>query len=189
MQTELSAINSLLVAIGDSPQNTINFNNPDVQIAQSYLDIASIDFQSEGWWFNRETWAMALDTTGKQAIPVNCLYVNSSNSNWVKRGSYLYDKENHTYDFSEQSIDSSMQLIMQLPYEEMPGICFNYIVNMAKIQFLVEMESELEKAKAASNIAQKQYIQIKRLHLRFSDPVATQTTTARKLLDGIQMRD
>jgi len=189
MQTELSAINSLLVSIGDTPLNTIDTNNPDVQIAQSYLDIASIDFQSEGWWFNRETWDMSLDTSGKQAIPVNCLYVNSSNSYWVKRGQYLYDKENHTYDFTGQSIDDlSIELILQLPYDELPGICFNYIVNMAKMQFLTELEAELDKAKFTSAIAQKQYIQIKRLHLRFSDPVATQTTTASKLLDGIQMR-
>src|SRR6056297_1068191 len=100
MQTELRAVNSLLTALGDSPVNELDDNNPDIAIAREVLSVNNTDMQSEGWWFNKETWDIVLDTYNKIPVQSNALYVNTPNSNWIKRGSYLYDLENHSYDFS-----------------------------------------------------------------------------------------
>lgn len=184
-QTELNAVNRLLAAIGDSPQSSLDSDNPDVAIATDLIDSISSDFQTEGWWFNTEEWEMELDVNGKQALPANTIFVDTSNVNWVKRGSYLYDKENHTYDFSDQDIDTSFTAILKLPYNELPNLVYNFIINLSKVQYLVEMEGETDKAKAAEMMAQRQYIQIKRMHMKFSDVSAFSSSTARRLLQRI----
>jgi len=187
MQTMLSAVNSLLTAIGDSPQNTLDVLNPDIAIAQSTIESASVDIQSEGWWFNKERWDMSLDTEGRQPVPVNALYVNTYNTSWVKRGVYLYDLAKHTYDLSETDVDSlSMIVTTELPLEELPGLVYNCIINIAKVQFLTELEGEYDKAKFAQSMANTQYTQMKKLNLKFSEPSALSSPTARKLLQNIQ---
>ena len=52
--TELSAVNSILGAIGQSPQTTLNFDNPEVSLIFNLLRDANVDTQAEGWHFNTE---------------------------------------------------------------------------------------------------------------------------------------
>jgi hypothetical protein len=189
-QTELNAVNRLLAAIGDSPQNSLDLGNPDVSIAVDLLDSISVDVQSEGWWFNTEVYDMSLDTDGKQVLPANTIFVDTYNSDWIRRGSYLYDKKNHTYDLTtallKVHIVPTYKVIVKLDYDELPTIVYNFIINLAKVQYLLEMEGEAEKSKAAEFMAQRQYVQIKRMHTKFSDVSAFNSYTARKLLYNIQ---
>ena len=52
--TELSAVNSILGAIGQSPLTQLNFDNPEVQFLYNLLRDSNVDTQSEGWHFNTE---------------------------------------------------------------------------------------------------------------------------------------
>ena len=52
--TELSAVNSILGAIGQAPLTTLNFDNPEVSFIFNLLRDANVDTQSEGWHFNTE---------------------------------------------------------------------------------------------------------------------------------------
>ena len=52
--TELSAVNSILGAIGQSPLASLNFDNPEVSFIFNLLRDANVDTQSEGWHFNTE---------------------------------------------------------------------------------------------------------------------------------------
>ena len=52
--TELSAVNSILGAIGQSPLTELNFDNPEVSFIFNLLRDANVDTQTEGWHFNTE---------------------------------------------------------------------------------------------------------------------------------------
>ena len=62
LDTELSAVNSILGAIGQAPitqlkdpvTGAITNANPEIQFIYNLLKDASIDVQSEGWHFNKE---------------------------------------------------------------------------------------------------------------------------------------
>ena len=62
LDTELSAVNSILGAIGQAPisqlkdPNTGNItnDNPEIQFIFNLLKDSNIDVQSEGWHFNTE---------------------------------------------------------------------------------------------------------------------------------------
>ena len=52
--TELSAVNSILGAIGQSPVTSINYENPEVSYIYNILTEVNKDVQNEGWHFNTE---------------------------------------------------------------------------------------------------------------------------------------
>jgi len=53
-ETELSAVNAILGAIGQSPVTSINKTNPEIGFIYNLLRDANIDLQAEGWHFNTE---------------------------------------------------------------------------------------------------------------------------------------
>ena len=54
IDTELSAVNNILGAIGQSPITTLNFDNPEISFIFNLLRDANVDTQAEGWHFNTE---------------------------------------------------------------------------------------------------------------------------------------
>ena len=115
--TELSAVNSILGAIGQAPitqlkdpvTGAITNANPEIQFIYNLLKDASIDVQSEGWHFNKEDHVeFQVDaTTNKVTIPANVIKLDlhdnwrSRTYNFVRRGGFLYDKQTHTDEFPD----------------------------------------------------------------------------------------
>ena len=65
IDTELSAVNTILGAIGQSPITQINYDNPEISFIFNLLKDANIDTQAEGWHFNTEKHvAFAPDANG-----------------------------------------------------------------------------------------------------------------------------
>ena len=117
LDTELSAVNSILGAIGQAPitqlkdpvTGAITNANPEIQFIYNLLKDASIDVQSEGWHFNKEDHVeFQVDAaTNKVTIPANVVKIDL-NDNWrsrtynfVRRGGFLYDKQTHTDEFPD----------------------------------------------------------------------------------------
>ena len=46
--TELSSVNSILGAIGQSPVTTLDYTNPEISFVKHLLDEANTDVQNEG---------------------------------------------------------------------------------------------------------------------------------------------
>ena len=66
IDTELSAVNNILGAIGQSPITTLNFDNPEISFIFNLLRDANVDTQAEGWHFNTEKHVrFAIDANGK----------------------------------------------------------------------------------------------------------------------------
>ena len=138
LDTELSAVNSILGAIGQAPVTSINYDNPEISFIYNLLRDANVDTQAEGWHFNTEKHVKYYpdSVTGKIAIANDVLQLDVSNG-WsrreyavVRRNGYLYDKIDHTDDFSDiESID--LDVIKLQNYEDLPIIFRRYITYRA----------------------------------------------------------
>ena len=137
-ETELSAVNSILGAIGQSPVTTLVFDNPEVSFIYNLLRDANVDVQNEGWHFNSERHVTYTpdSVTGKITIGNDILRMDVTDG-WkkreydvVKRNGYLYDKYDHTDDWSD--VDEILLDIVRLfTFEDLPMVFQRYIIYRA----------------------------------------------------------
>ena len=106
---ELPAINQILASVGQAPVTTLDQTNPDVAIAYDTLIQVSREIQSEGWTFNKEKdYPFTPDSNNEILIPSNVLQIDISAETGneeidvIRRSGKLYDKQEHTYTFTEE---------------------------------------------------------------------------------------
>ncbi len=136
--TELSAVNSILGAIGQSPVTSLVFDNPEVSFIYNILRDCNVDIQNEGWHFNTEKHVTYTpdSTTGKIAVGNDILRMDVTDG-WrkrsydvVKRNGYLYDKYDHTDDWSDAS-EMTLDITRLLNFEDIPSVFQRYIIARA----------------------------------------------------------
>ena len=100
------------MACGQAPVTTLDETNPDVAIAYQTLLEVSREVQSEGWTFNKEPhYEMTPNTDNEIVIPSNMLQIDLTHNasigdkNAVRRGGKLYDKQNHTYEWTDGAVE------------------------------------------------------------------------------------
>jgi len=135
LDTELSAVNSILGAIGQSPLTTLNFDNPEVAMIFNLLRDANVDTQAEGWHFNTEKHVkFAIDANGKIAIGNDILSMDLHENpakrthDLVRRAGFLYDKIDHTDVFTA---DLTLDVVRLYNFEDLPVIFRRYITYRA----------------------------------------------------------
>jgi len=136
-ETELSAVNSILGAIGQSPVTSIVKENPEVGFIYNLLRDSNVDLQNEGWHFNTERHVeYTPDANGKIAIGGDVLKMDTTDG-WVdrthdvvKRSGYLYDKYNHTDDFSDHTT-IKLDIVKLIAFEDLPSVFQRYIIYKA----------------------------------------------------------
>ena len=138
IDTELSAVNNILGAIGQSPLTSLNFDNPEIAFIYNLLRDANVDTQAEGWHFNTEKHVKYTpdSVTGKIAIGNDILSMDVHDNhirreyNLVRRNGYLYDKQDHTDDFS--TIDSiDLDVVRLYNFEDLPIVFRRFITYRA----------------------------------------------------------
>ena len=136
-ETELSAVNSILGAIGQSPVTSIVKENPEVGFIYNLLRDSNVDLQNEGWHFNTERHVeYTPDSNGKIAVGSDVLRMDTTDG-WVdrthdvvKRSGYLYDKYNHTDDFSDHTT-IKLDIVKLIAFEDIPSVFQRYIIYKA----------------------------------------------------------
>jgi len=135
-ETELSAVNAVLGAIGQSPVTSLVFDNPEISFIYNLLRDANVDVQNEGWHFNTERHIKYTpdSTTNKIQIGNDILKIDVTdgwtkrNYDVVKRNGYLYDKYDHTDDWSELSADGiDLDVVRLFSFEDLPSVFQRYI--------------------------------------------------------------
>tara|TARA_R110000744_G_scaffold52385_1_gene112187 strand:- start:857 stop:1435 length:579 start_codon:yes stop_codon:yes gene_type:complete len=129
---ELSAVNTMLSSISETPVNTLlNTNNVvDVSIAIKLLARTSRAFQAKGWHFNTEyDYPITPDVDGYINLPATTLSVDTESINHgqmdvVQRGMRLYDRKARSYNL-DQTVKVSITLL--LDFSELPEIAKQYI--------------------------------------------------------------
>ena len=171
-ETELSAVNSILGAIGQSPVTTLGtvttdetntaieitntFENPEVSFIYNILRDTNIDVQNEGWVFNREYHVTFTPnaTTKYITIPDNILRIDVKNG-WsekradvVKRNGRLYDKITHSDEWEAATVDCDVVYLFK--YEDLPSVFKRYIVAKASTRAATQLVANAELTKLLS---------------------------------------
>ena len=157
-ETELSAVNAILGAIGQSPVTTIVGNaNPEIAFIYNLLRDANVDLQSEGWHFNTERHVKYTPdaSTGKIVIASNVLRLDVTDA-WthrqydvIKRNGFLYDKYDHTDDWSDVT-EIYLDVVTLVTFENLPEVFKRYIVYKASTRAATQLIGNPELAKLLS---------------------------------------
>ena len=135
LDTELSAVNSILGSIGQSPVTSLDFTNPEISFIHNLIREVNVDVQNEGWSFNTEYHVTySPDTNGYFVIPPNVIRFdvhdnqNIKTTDVVKRNGRLYDKYNHTDVFTS---DLSLDVVTLYEFSDLPSVFQRYITYRA----------------------------------------------------------
>jgi hypothetical protein len=146
LTTKLAAVNVLLQSISESPVASLDTSlSVDVAAAVQAIDEMDRKIQTKGWHFNRED-ALTLSPSedGTISLPANCVWV--SNAYWTstglavrvaQRGNSLYDRDNHTYLFTQEV---TVDMVQKLTWEEMPEYARQAITEAAVDVFQVRLQ-------------------------------------------------
>ena len=133
---ELPAINQILSSCGQAPVTTLDQTNPDVAVAYDTLQQVSREVQAEGWTFNKEYhYEFTPDTDDQILIPSNILQIklteNSANmdKDGVRRSGKLYDRHNHTYDWTDETVECDV--VWEFDWVDLPQPIQDFIVARA----------------------------------------------------------
>ena len=148
-ETELSAVNAILGAIGQSPVTSLVFTNPEISFIYNLLRDSNVDVQSEGWHFNTEKHVpyTPQDVNGvkKIAIGSDILQMDVTdgwskrNYDVVKRNGYLYDKIDHTDDWDELTDSIDLDIVRLISYVDLPEPFKRYIIYKASVRAATQL--------------------------------------------------
>ena len=148
-ETELSAVNAILGAIGQSPVTSINKTNPEIGFIYNLLRDANVDLQAEGWHFNTERHVKYTpeDVGGVQKIAIGSDILkmdvtdgwSKRNYDVVKRNGYLYDKYDHTDDWDELTDGIDLDIVRLISYEDLPEVFKRYIIYKAAVRAATQL--------------------------------------------------
>ena len=148
--TELSAVNSILGSIGQSPVTVLSLNdegafeNPEISFIYNILAEVNKDVQNEGWHFNREYHVKVSPDANKEiTIPNTYLRYDLHNGHRktkdvVRRNGKLYDLVNHTYEFDG---DLSLDITHLFTFDNLPPVFQRYIISRASVRAATQLVS------------------------------------------------
>ena len=143
--TELSAVNSILGSIGQSPVTTLNYENPEVSYIYNILTEVNKDVQNEGWHFNTEYHiATEPDADGYITIPNNALRydindgLKDKSRDVVTRNGRLYDLVDHTDVFTQTLY---LDLVTLYTFTDLPNVFQRYITYRAAVRAATQLVS------------------------------------------------
>ena len=146
--TALSAVNSILGAIGQSPITTLNYENPEISFIYNILTEVNKDVQNEGWHFNTEYHVKVTPDANKNiTLPTKTLrydfYDQSNNKtkDVVVRDGKLYDLVNHTNEFTG---DVYLDVVTLYTFTDLPNPFQRYITYRAAARAATQLVSNAQ---------------------------------------------
>ena len=145
-ETELSAVNAILGAIGQSPVTSLVFTNPEISFIYNLLRDANVDVQNEGWLFNTEKHVkFTPDATTKKITIGNDILKMDVTDGWtlkhydvVKRNGFLYDKYDHT-DLWDDVTEMYLDITRLFTFVDLPEVFKRYIVYKASTRAATQL--------------------------------------------------
>ena len=157
LDTELSAVNSILGSIGQSPVtslglpesgtgDTINFQNPEIAFIYNILTEVNKDVQNEGWHFNTEYHVTkTLDAAGEIPVPDDALRYDffsegiDKTFDVVKRNGKLYDLVDHSYTFDSGTY--YLDIVSLYSFTDLPNAFQRYVTYRAASRAAAQLVS------------------------------------------------
>jgi hypothetical protein len=149
VSTELDAVNQILSSVGQAPVTTLDLQNPEVSIVLNTLREVNRQVQAEGWIFNTERhYELTPDNeTNEIAYPFNLLQIDTNTPQHkdrydvVKRGTKLYDRQNHTYTFTDSIY---ADVVWYFDFTDVPPAIQTYITARAARMCATKMIGDRE---------------------------------------------
>jgi hypothetical protein len=177
LSTELDAVNLLLVAKNIVPIIDLDSGHPDVQAARVMLERHSRGVQSQKWWFNVESVdTVTLTEEGWARVPGNVIGLDSAGTLVIMDGK-LYDTAERTNIFTEAIED--IKYIYMRDWVNLPQNAFDYIVALAKEEFIRPLRDQLLTRQAERDIVrflgllQQQDARMKDTNVQTGNPLFT----------------
>ncbi len=154
--TELSAVNSILSSIGQSPitalaSGDLNLGNPEVALIHNLLMESNKDVQNEGWHFNKEDHVkVERDINGQFLVPTDYLRMDihegqvDRNRDVVVRDGKIYDNVLHTDVFTK---DFYFDITRLYNFVDVPPVIQRYIIASAAVRAATQLVSNAELVK------------------------------------------
>ena len=146
--TEVSAVNSILGSIGQSPVTNTTGDallNPEIQFIVNLLNEVNKDVQSTGWTFNSEYRVKkSPDGNGNYVVPANAILYEISDgqidreTNVVRRDGKLYDTIHQTNVFTQ---DFYFDITYLRDFEDIPSAIQRYIIARASVRAATQLVS------------------------------------------------
>ena len=165
LDTELSAVNSILGSIGQSPIASIDFTNPEISFVYNILKESNQDIQSEGWTFNLEYHIKnSSKTSNKFIIPSDVIRIDRDDS-WDRTRDFVrrkdsdglwkvYDRVNHTFEFPDDDY-FYFNYVRLLDFDDIPAPFQRYIIYKACGRAAVQLVSNAELQKMMATFEQQ----------------------------------
>ena len=167
LDSDLSAVNSILAAIGQAPTTAAAlddaYTNPELALIYNLLKETTVDVNSEEWHYNTENHKDLQPTdvgTEKHfTIPASVLRMDVSEgqttrtTDVVMKQGKLYNNEKHTYDVKEWDVSSTdnykmyFDLVYNYAFNEVPAIFQRYITLRASQRAATQLVSNAELTK------------------------------------------
>ena len=156
--TELSAVNSILGSIGQSPITQLRSTtgalistNPEISFIFNLLVETTKDVLNEGWHFNTEEHIEIQPDANKNIIiPTNMLRYDIHDGQMfrdrdvVKREGKLYNKVDHTFEFSSPVFIDATYLY---DFEDVPSAFQRYIIAKASTRAATQLVGDVNLVK------------------------------------------
>lgn len=169
--SELEAVNLMLSNIGETPVATLTGSGDAyVSIAQTVLSEVTRAVQEEGWEFNHDTdYEVVPDINDNILIGSNVITMDTMPGGvdvTVRQGK-LYDKENHTFLFTDTSY--KVEVLWEFDYDDVPQYIRQYIATRAARVFADRMQGDITGAQLSADDEQHALVVAKRHDMRMDD--------------------
>ena len=151
LDTELSAVNTILGSIGQAPISTLDYDNPEIAFIYNLLKESNQDVQNEGWHFNKENHIKQMVATDNKII-IDSSYIRIDNTDeWDRTRDFvrrkdsdgiwkMYDRVNHTFEYPDDDY-FYVNKVRLLKFEDIPAPFQRYIVYKASGRAAVQLVS------------------------------------------------
>ncbi len=148
--SELDAVNSILMSVGESPVNTLSTQSPEVAIAQTTLRQVTREVLAEGWVFNTEQAVKFTPDSNDQILLSDAVlnvdtnrYYHLDTYDVIRKDGKLYNRYEHSNTFPDEDT-MYLDIIWMYAFEEIPQVFRDYITAKASRIASLRMVSDLE---------------------------------------------
>ncbi|MBW2638023.1 MAG: hypothetical protein JRC86_10975 [Deltaproteobacteria bacterium] len=139
-----------MVARGVTPVINLDSGHPDVQAARMLLNSHKQLVLGRAWWFNTETVTIYPDDVGICKVPIGTIGLDNDDNNIIMRGN-LYNMVERSDIFTEAVED--LGVMLDRAWEDMPVQPIDYIISLAKEEFIRPLESQILSAQAEKDVS------------------------------------
>lgn len=191
MISKLDVVNHMLKTVGLRKVSTLEGQNPNVIQAEASLDSTNTDFQSQGWWFNKEfNLKLVVNNRDEIIIPDGNLEITithdtlsglspTEKQRYTKRGNRLYDTIAHSFEIGQSVY---VDLVTQVEIEDMPAVASSYLKHLATWEYFVADDGDQIKARELEKMKDQAWARLQAAQLKALNTSALDSPAAAQLL-------